>query len=257
MLRQMERRRVMARLRIRGILQRHWRIRAACNPRTQFSCAAERTKASSSARLQEGAGHLIVVRGLPTERAIIDGSLEVRGQYTEYWGLEVMNSDPDRDSDQPGPSPSDYARPVGVVVHGPGTKLINMVVHDARSGIGCWSTAVDAEIYGTIVYNNGWQGPDDGYGAGIMSQNKEGTKTFADNVVFQQYKGGLEVYGSSDADLVGFHLDGNVAFFERHAQHASVGLGHFCWWRQEGGPHRCQQQLHLSSRRSFERALRL
>jgi hypothetical protein len=173
--------------------------------------------------LSGGAGHLVVLRTTPEERVIIDGSLEVRGQFAMYWGLEVTNSDPNRQSNEPGPSPSDYTRPVGVVVHGPGTKLVNMIVHDTRSGIGAWSSAVDAEVYGAIVYNNGWQGPDDGYGAGIMSQNKEGIKTFAENVVFQQYKGGVEIYGSSEADLVGFNLEGNVAFLNGMLSQRPIG----------------------------------
>lgn len=156
--------------------------------------------------------HPVILRQYPGERATIDGGLEIRGQYATYWGFEVMNSDPDRDAAAPGAEPADYTRPVGLVVHGPGTRLINLVVHDAREGIGLWSTAVDAEVYGSLVYNNGWQGPDRGYGNGISAQNKIGTKRIEDNIIFQHYNVGLNVYGSSAASLSGFHVEGNVVF---------------------------------------------
>ena len=34
------------------------------------------------------------------------------------------------------------------------------MVHDALTGVGFWSTAVDAELYGNIIYNNGLDSTD-------------------------------------------------------------------------------------------------
>ncbi len=104
----------------------------------------------------------------------------------------------------------------GVDVNGPGVKLINLVVHDhSGNGIGAWIPAPDAEVYGCIVYNNGWHGSSDAppsYGHGIYSQNQTGSKLFADNIVFNQFGAGIHAYGSDVAFLNNYDLEGNVSF---------------------------------------------
>ena len=68
------------------------------------------------------------------------------GASTVYWGLEVMSSNTSRPA------------VIGVNVKGPRTRFVNMVVHDAGdNGFGFWAEAPDAEIYGSIIYNNGRQ----------------------------------------------------------------------------------------------------
>jgi len=145
-------------------------------------------------------GSPIVVRAFAGERVTIDGSLTVRGAWAWYWGLEITNSNPDRAS----------VRPQGIEVFGPNTKLINLVVHDTGTAIGCWTPAVDAEIYGCIIYRNGWQGPhpDRGHGHGVYMQNDAGTKRVVDNIIFNQYGYGIHAYGEAGA-LKGFHIEGN------------------------------------------------
>src|SRR5262249_18726842 len=107
----------------------------------------------------------LLLRQYPGERATIDGSLTLNGAYTWYWGFEVMNSDPLRVSSQPDSDPTDIPRQARqLAVFGPGTKCINLVVHDLGDGIGAWSQATGAELTGCLTYNNGWQGPDRGHG---------------------------------------------------------------------------------------------
>ena len=36
----------------------------------------------------------IIFRGYPGERATIDGSLDARGSYLTFWGIEIMQSNP-------------------------------------------------------------------------------------------------------------------------------------------------------------------
>ncbi len=156
--------------------------------------------------------HPIVLRQLPGERATIDGGLVVRGAHAVYWGFEVTNAEPRRAADHPGANPADYQRPTAVDVFAPDTKFINLVVHDAGSGFGFPTPAVDAEIYGCLIYNNGWEGPDRGHGHGIYAQNRDGTKRIVDNVIFSQFGFGLHAYGSEAAYLSGFHIEGNVFF---------------------------------------------
>jgi hypothetical protein len=143
----------------------------------------------------------VVVRQYPGERATIDGSLYIGGASTTYWGFEVMNSSASR------------PQVIGVDIQAPNTRVVNLVVHDhGLNGVGFWSSAPDAEVYGTIIYNNGYQGPDRGHGHGIYAQNTSGTKRIADNVIFNQFGYGIHVYGSSSAGLKGFDIEGNVSF---------------------------------------------
>src|SRR5690606_18527960 len=105
--------------------------------------------------LNGAASNLIVIRAYPGERATIDGNLAITGSYTAFWGLEVMSANPNRFGGGAGKN--------GVNMRAPGSKLINMVVHDiGQTGIGSWREAPNAEIYGTIVYNVGWQESDRG-----------------------------------------------------------------------------------------------
>jgi hypothetical protein len=149
-------------------------------------------------------GQPITMRQFPgRKRATIDGSLSVQGAWTTYWGFEVRNSNPNRTA----------SRPTGVDVLGPNNKLINLIVHDAGDGIGCWLQALESEVYGCVIYHNGWQGPDPdrGHGHGIYSQNDTGTKYFTDNIIFNQYGFGIQIY-TQESSIKGYNLEGNICF---------------------------------------------
>jgi hypothetical protein len=152
----------------------------------------------------------IVVRQYPGERATINGSLTVNGADTWYWGFEVTNLLPGRTS----PTAGSFGglRTWGVNANGPGTRFINMVVHDADAGFGFWTPARDAEIYGCLIYANGWQGPDRGHGHGIYTQNQDGTKHIGDNIIFNQFDLGIQAYGSAAASVQNILVDGNILF---------------------------------------------
>lgn len=145
----------------------------------------------------------IMVCQFTNERATIDGSLTVHGSWTTYWGFEVMNTDPVRDEE----------RATGIEVDGAHTKFINLVVHDTGNGFGLWTPAVDAELYGNIIYNNGWQSSDAdrGHGHGIYTQNETGTKFIRDNIIFNQFGWGIHAY-TEEGTLNGLHFEGNVSF---------------------------------------------
>ncbi len=146
-------------------------------------------------------GQSILVCQLTDERATIDGSLIVDGEWTTFWGFEVTNSNPDRAAE----------RPTAVEINGAHTKFINLIVHDGGNGFGFWSSAVDAELYGNIIYNNGWREIDRGHGHGVYTQNEEGTKLIRDNIIFNQYGWGIHAY-SEEGSLSGLRFEGNVAF---------------------------------------------
>ena len=93
----------------------------------------------------------------------------MNGSYTWYWGFEVTDSNPNRYNPTPGSNPVDVRNP-GVGVWGPGTKIINLVIHDTGQGMDPTSVATDSEYYGNIIYYNGWNAPDRGHGHGIYAQ---------------------------------------------------------------------------------------
>jgi len=115
----------------------------------------------------------------------------------------------------PDPPPSQLPLPSGVEVAGTGVKLIDLVVHDTRGGLGLWAAATNCEAYGCIVYNNGWAAPDRGHGHGIYTQNLNGTKHLSDNIVFNHF--GLGIHGYTvNSFLQNFLVERNVVFNNAH-----------------------------------------
>ena len=161
----------------------------------------------------------IVVRARPGERATLDGgsvyasTLQINGSYTWFWGFEVTRSDPSRVTAISGSSPADLSRghSNGVNVFGHHIRLINLIVHDDGQGFGFWTPAVDSEIYGSLVYNNGWLGPDRGHGHAIYTQNLNGTKRIHDNILFNQFSFGIHAY-TEGGSIQGFDIAGNLWF---------------------------------------------
>jgi hypothetical protein len=158
----------------------------------------------------------VVVRQRPGARAIIDATsssdsaLFVEGAFTWFWGLEIRSEEPLRTSSQP--HAADLRRGAGVTAHAPGARFINLIVHDMKNGIEVWASAPDAEVYGNLIFNNGYSAEDRGHGHGIYAQNRFGTLRVTDNVMFSGFSHGIHVYGSDAAYLDNVRLDGNVVF---------------------------------------------
>jgi hypothetical protein len=111
----------------------------------------------------------------------------------------------------------------GVWVHASRTKLINLVIHDNGDGVGLWRSAVDAEVYGCIIFNNGWRGPDRGWGHGIYVQNLEGTKHITNDVIFDNFGYGIHGYdGVAGAYASNIKIDGVTSF----ANGSPTGIGY-------------------------------
>ena len=160
----------------------------------------------------------IVVRGYPRERVIIDGrgvvqtTLYLKGSWAIYRDFEVMNSDPKRVSSLNGSSPSDIAREDGVTLYGSNVKLVNVVIHDVADGVGFWLQAENSEVYGCIIFNNGWVGATDGgHGHGLYIQNSTGTKRVVDVISFNNFSTGMKAY-ATNTDASGVHFEGVASF---------------------------------------------
>jgi hypothetical protein len=174
-------------------------------------------------RLHGTAEKPIIVRDYRGERATVDGAILLppgSGNYVWFWGLEVMTSAPR--PEQPTLT-DDLKRPWGGfnVQGGIGSKYINCIVHDTNQAFSFWIGAVDAEIYGCIIYHNGWLGPDRGHGHAIYTQNDQGTKRLVDNIMFDQFGWGIHAYGSERAYVNGYHIEGNISFCNGNAAGAA------------------------------------
>jgi hypothetical protein len=156
----------------------------------------------------------IVVRQYPGERALIDGAGSLQdtwvgsGSYTYFWGFEVTNTDPTRCC-----SSSSSFRADQVANSGAHNKYINLIVHDGGVGYYTGTAYPDVEIYGSIVYNIGYQGPDRGHGHAFYLKNDLGPVVARDNVAFNEYGYGFHVYSNAGSGLLNnIQLVGNVAF---------------------------------------------
>jgi hypothetical protein len=90
--------------------------------------------------------------------------------------------------------------------------LINLVVDDTRQGFSFWKNTVNSEIYGCIIYYNGWDAPDRTHGHAVYTQNDTGTKYINDNIMFSPFSYTMHAYGSANAYINNFYMEGNVFF---------------------------------------------
>jgi hypothetical protein len=171
-------------------------------------------------RLAGKAGVPVTIRQAAGERATIDcrprdsqdnGLFIAAGDHCVFWGFEVTCSDPQRRTTIGGSWPEDIRRG-GMFSRASHVKFINLVVHDTAGGFGFWSEGEGGEIYGSLIYHNGWRGPDRGHGHAIYAQNRTLSKRLVDNILFRQFADGIHCYGSDKAFVQGFEIEGNIGF---------------------------------------------
>ena len=114
----------------------------------------------------------------------------------------------------PDPSYRNVDRPWGGlnVNTGTGCKFINLVIHDNSQGVSWWSASKDSELYGCLIYDNGWAGTDRGHGHAVYTQNADGTKTIADCVMTGGHGYTLHAYGSPRANVENYFVAGDIAY---------------------------------------------
>lgn len=149
---------------------------------------------------------------------VVGEILKINGSDVVFGNFEVTDTKVERILPTSGSNPVHFNRRFpGIAVFAPRSKVINTVVHDTGQGISFWSPAVDSEIYGNILYNNGEQAQDRGHGHGIYTQNATGRKYIEENITFGNFGGfGMQLYGSSSATLKGYDIRGNVNFLNQY-----------------------------------------
>jgi hypothetical protein len=145
-----------------------------------------------------------------SQRTVIDGRLRKNANYVQFRNVDIIYSGwTTRVSE-------DTASPAGVTaqldIFGVGTKLINSVVRDTTGAIGLWTPATDAELYGVLVYNTGYQGTDRGHGHALYTQNDTGTKRIRNCVFAQGYsEWGVHAY-TEGGSIQGFAFEDCVNY---------------------------------------------
>ena len=180
---------------------------------------SRRPEALFDVRLAGTAERPIHVRPAPGARARIDGGLSVQSPSAHVWirDLEIFVSEPVPEKPiSPGSHPEDLKRPWGGLhmYGGKNCKYINLVIHNCNQGISCWNGEIDPEIYGCIIYDNGWLGTDRGHGHCIYTQNDEGTKLISNCIMTCKYDGTytMHAYGSSQAYVNNFLVEKNIFY---------------------------------------------
>jgi hypothetical protein len=163
----------------------------------------------------------ILVRPVEGHRVRIDGGLAVQSPSAWVWirDLEIFVSEPASETPvSAGSSPSDLKRPWGGLhMHGgKDCKYINLIIHHCSQGISCWTGETNPEIYGCIMYDNGWLGVDRGHGHCIYTQNDEGVKTISNCIMTCRYNGSytMHAYGSERAYVNNYLATENICYGE-------------------------------------------
>jgi hypothetical protein len=157
----------------------------------------------------------IIVRAFPGERVTISAAtssapaLTVNGIWTWFADLEITNPKPERITAEVQNVP--FRQGVGVQIGtASNVKLINLIIHDLQGGVVIPAETEGVEVYGNIIYYNGWQRADGvGEGHGILTPNMTSARYIRDNIVFDQFSHGIQAYGSKVDNL---YIEGNVLF---------------------------------------------
>ena len=195
-------------------------------------------------------GAPIIVKAYPGEHPVLDGGISttpeafaadknagvkapnaillVSGSYTWIWGLEITNSSKKREANDPDGGGIQRIGAVSVL-DADNIKLINLVIHDnTETGISAFSSARNIEIEGCVIYYNGYVAikpkdsgtPNGNYkknGPGIYTQNRSDStgyskKTIRNNIIFEQFYNGVQVYGSGHSFIQNYDFTGNTLF---------------------------------------------
>jgi len=144
----------------------------------------------------------VIYRAMPGPPATVVGEIRPNNDYVWYWGLDVKGG-------------------VTIRERSTGLKLINLTIHEAGpaekpaqgkpsgQGIGGGDVGDDHEIYGNIIYHNGWNTLD--HGLYVQNTALHTVKRFVDNIVFENAGCGFHLYGQSP-QLSGLYLEGNISF---------------------------------------------
>jgi len=151
----------------------------------------------------------IIFRNYKNQRATIDAETNQVAifvsncSYTWFWGIEVMSSSTARNANR-----------AYIYCTAKNMKFINMNLHDLYDGIDLWNAAKNAELYGCIIYHNGFDqlNPDLAHGHGIYTQNDTtNTRVIENNIFFSSFAYNVKLW-STNQGIDNYNIYGNIVF---------------------------------------------
>ena len=191
---------------------------APCNPATPVECTLDSSHCASL--IVPECSHDIVLRDLELTYSELGGrtSIPAGGCATSPGCCYVDGVAPPLKTECTATPPAiGRAQWQTVDIHGAGIELVNCAVHDGGPGLSPRYLAQDTEIYGSLVFNNGWVNPIAGAGHGIHLENKhvsfhQSSKQVRDSVVWNNFGYGVHGYTAIPRLLINVHFDGAIAF---------------------------------------------
>ena len=186
-------------------------------------------------RLHGDAKRPITIASFPGEHAVIDGGLTDKDgacSHVRIRDLEILVSENLKAtgvSKQNGSWPSDLGRPAGGVnlFNAHDVKVINNVIHHNAVGVSMWGpVSGNSEIYGNLIYANGWLAPDRHHGHGIYMQNSSTDyKYVVENLIFDNYDLNVQAYGSPRASVARIVVARNVVYSGSRTEDGRLLIG--------------------------------
>jgi hypothetical protein len=184
----------------------------------------------------------IVVRPYDHQKVIIkregivdnDYILLLKGSHNIFRDFVITSDIYNRISEFQLSPRTDVVTEIGVNLNGSNIKLINCFIHNVTgSGLNAASGAVEAEIYGNIIFHQGYNETSNdgarifGHGHGMYLSNDQGRKLVKHNVIFKGYGHGIQFYteGTGTSLLTGSDFVENISFNAGSLN--DVGNGHY------------------------------
>ena len=150
------------------------------------------------------------------------------GNYITFQDIEFFSSSTEgRLSGDDSSFPTSITRSDGPNVFGTGVKFINCTIHDMTSGVEIWRQSQQFELYGNVIYNNGWQGTPNKHGHSIYTQHSvaaSGLGTIKRNISMGPYDWGIQAYGSSATEISHYRIGENI-FIGNQVAHGGILMG--------------------------------
>jgi hypothetical protein len=155
-------------------------------------------------RLSHSIGATVVLGG---------NQLTISGSRCIYRDFEIKNSDPARTQIPLNSQNSPHLRGEGLFVSGGLNRFVNLVIHDCQEGIFIGPGGFGSEVYGCIVYNNGYVagGVHNGHGVYAIHSDTVNTLFIKETLVFNNSNFGIKD-DSQNGDAVNIWHEGDVTF---------------------------------------------
>ena len=139
--------------------------------------------------------------------AVIDGSLQIDGEYTRLRNIRCTNSDINRGTSET--PQGTISRPPNIYPTAPNVEIINVMYDNGGGGVLAYNDANGLVLYGDIGFNNGWA--DDTLGGAQNLYIHSLNKTVKHCIFGGAFKKSVAVY-TTNGTIENITLEENVVF---------------------------------------------